>query len=164
MPSTTAYARRARAAKPWIEPIVAVMTLALQCGRSCRSLRNLLPEVIDSQAQPLFEADARLPAQAAACTRVVQCDPIYVALSARPVLWLELVIREHRQLAKEVVDRHRHAGADMKDLSIATVQGGEVGGSRIADVEHVARLLAVAIDHHRLSFQHSAGEDRHHPA
>jgi hypothetical protein len=41
---------------------------------------------------------------------------------------------------------------------------GQVGSGRISDMQHVSRLLAVAVYGHGLSRQHPAGQDRDHPA
>ena len=46
----------------------------------------------------------------------------------------------------------------------SSVEGGEVRGGGVADIEHVARLLAVSVDGHGLAGDHPAGEDRDHAA
>src|SRR2546427_4912296 len=164
MASTTAYARSTLAAKPWMEPSVWVKRRRF--GRRCssRCARNLLTEVVHREAQAFFEVDARLPAELAACTRVVQRDAIDVAFSTRTVVGRRLVIGQEGQLPEQVIHGHRNAAADVVDPARAALERRQVGGGCITDVEHVARLFAVAVDGHGVSRQHPARKNRHHPS
>ena len=51
----------------------------------------------------------------------------------------------------------------MEGSSVTSLQGGEVRCRDVADVEHVARLVAVAVDRHRPALDHPAREDRDDP-
>src|SRR5438094_4892888 len=125
---------------------------------------DLLAEIIDGEAKSLFELDPRLPPQVVMRPPVVQRDPVHVALARRPEERLELVLGQDRQLAKQVVDRDRDAGADVIRASVAFVQGREVRCRDVPDMQHVARLVSIAVDRHRLAFDHPAGKDCDHAA
>src|SRR5260370_9629406 len=119
-------------------------------------------EVVDSQAQPLLELDARLPAELLLGPGVVEGDPVHIAFAWWAEGRLEPVLGEDRELAEKGVGRHRDAGADVEGASVASLERGEVGRRDVADMEHVARLVAVAVDGQRLAFEHPAGEDGDH--
>src|SRR5207247_174634 len=63
---------------------------------------------------------------------------------------------------KHVVHRDRDSGADVVRAAVAPPEGGQVRGGDVPDVQHVARLVAVAVDGDRLALDHPAGEYRHH--
>src|SRR2546428_4039847 len=123
---------------------------------------DLLAEIIDGETQSLLELDPRLPPQVVMRPPVVQRDPIHVALARRPEARLELVLGQDRELAEQVVDGDRDAGADVVRAAVAFVQGGEDRARYVPDMQHVARLVAIAVDRHRLAFDHPAGKDRNH--
>src|SRR5438874_4036551 len=133
-------------------------------GHSGVESSDLGPEILDREAEPFFELDARLPAELLSGAGVVEGDAVHVALATRPILRLELVLGEERELAEEVVHGDRDAGADVVGAAVAALQGREVGDGDVTDVQHVARLVAVAVDGERLAFDHPAGEDGHHAA
>src|SRR5256885_8453102 len=126
--------------------------------------RDLGPEILDREAETFFELYARLPAELLSGARVVEGDAVHVALAARPMLRLELVLREERELAEEVVHGDRDAGTDVVGAAVAALQCREVGDGDVTDVQHVARLAAVAVDGDRLALDHPAGEDGNHAA
>ena len=75
-----------------------------------------------------------------------------------------LVSGQQCELAKQLVDCDVPAGADVIRAALTALQGGEIGRRHVADVQHVARLLAVPIDGDRSAREHPAREDRDHPA
>src|ERR1700757_902146 len=121
---------------------------------------DLVTEVVDGQAQTFLEENARLPAELLLRARVVQRDAVHVAFALRTAARLHLVLGQERELAKEVVDRHRNASADVIGPAVTLVQGRDVGHRYVADVKHVARLVAVPIDGQWLALDHAAGKDR----
>src|SRR5437867_1742267 len=129
-----------------------------------REAGALLAEVVDRQPQPLLEEDLRPPPQLLRSAGVVEGDAVDVALARRPEARLVPVLGEQRELAKQVVDRDRDPGADVVGAAVAFLEGGDVGGRDVAHVQHVARLVAIAVDRDQLVLDHPAGEDRDHAA
>src|SRR3989475_8176304 len=130
--------------------------------RSRTQAGDLLAEIVHREAQSLFELDPRLPPERVVRPPVVERNAVHVTLARRPEPWLELVLGQDRELAEHVVDRDRDAGADVIGAAVASVQSGEVRGRDVADVQQVARLVAISVDRDRLAFDHPAGEDRNH--
>src|SRR2546430_16833889 len=102
--------------------------------------RDLGPEILDREAETFFELYARLPAELLSGAGVVEGDAVHVALAARPMLRLELVLREERELAGEGGHGDRDAGADVGGAAVAALQWRRGGGGHGAGLQAVARL------------------------
>src|SRR5256885_769338 len=122
---------------------------------------DLPAEVVDGQAQSLLELDPRLPAELFSCAPVVKGDAVHIAFARRSEHGLEPVLRQQPDLAEQVIDRHRDARADVEGAAVTPLEGGEVCHRDVADVQHVARLVPVAVDRDRLALDHPAREDGH---
>src|SRR5690348_5186394 len=156
MPSSTAKMTRA------VAPTRCRKTMVSVTGSRPPPLADAAAEVVDGGGQSLLERYRGLPAEVARGAGVVQRDAIHVALAPGTVLRLELVAGQQRELAEELVDGHRVAAADVICADGAVLERGKVGGRDVADVQHVARLLAIAVDGQRAAFDHPAREDRYH--
>src|SRR6266852_36634 len=100
--------------------------------------QHLLAEIVDGQAQALFEIDLRLPAEIIERARIVERDSENVALAPRAIRGLELVVGEEGELAEELVDGHRDTGADVIGAVRSAIQRRDVGDRYVGDVQHVS--------------------------
>src|SRR5438876_1317836 len=125
---------------------------------------DLVAKVVDSEPQAFLEQDARLPRELLRGPSVVERDPVHVAFARRPEHRLALVLGQERELAEQVVDGDRDAAAHVVGASVSAIQGDEVCGRDVADMQHVSRLVAVTVDGDRLVLDHPAGEDSDHSA
>src|SRR5579859_4378875 len=128
--------------------------------RSSASAGNLLAKIVDGQAEPLLERHARLPRQVPSRARIVERNPVDVALSARPVLGFELVVGQDRELPIELVDADVNTSAHVVGSASTVFERRQVCGCHVADVHHVAGLFTVAIDCDGLAREHPARKDR----
>src|SRR5579859_957433 len=159
MPSRTAYKISARASTPWTKTMASIKS---SVSFSVARAGNALAEIVDGQAQPFFQRDARLPRQVPPSTRIVERNPVDVALATRSMVGFELVVGEDREFPAQLVDAHVFAAADVIGPARTAFERRQVRGCCVADVQHVAGLTTVAIDGDGLARQHAACEDRDH--
>src|SRR5438093_928417 len=74
---------------------------------------DLLAEVVDRQAQALLELDLRAPSEMLSGARVVERDPVHVALARRAKPRLEPVLGQERELAKQCIHPDWASGPDV---------------------------------------------------
>src|SRR5438477_2311337 len=157
MPSRTAYRSSARASSEWMKTMASIRP---SISLSSAGAGNALAKIVDRQAEPFFERHARFPRKVPPRACIVKRDPVDIALATRSVLGLELVIGEDRELPVEVVDADVYAAADVIRPARTVFEHRQVRGRRVAHVQHVARLITVAIDGDALARKHAACEDR----
>src|ERR1700693_5689206 len=151
MPSRTANSSSARASTAWMKTIASIKS---GVPLSPAGAGNALAKVVDGQAESLLQRNAWFPHQVSPRTPIVKGDPVHVALPARSVLGFELVVREDRELPIELVDADVYSSADVIRAARAVLERGQVCGRRVADMQHVAGLISVAVDCERLALEH----------
>src|SRR6266568_3295132 len=110
MPSRTAYRSSARASTECRKTIASIKS---SVPPSCSGAGNAIAKVVDRQAEPFFERYAWFPRQFPPGARIVERNPVDVALTTRSMLGFELVVGEDRELPIELVDAHVCAAADV---------------------------------------------------
>src|SRR5437660_4211858 len=129
--------------------------------RKC-TLTPFLVEPLVGPPQPVFERDARLPAELSLGRRRVDDAAALLAGLGWPVRRLDLVAGDRDQPLRERDDVGLAARADVDRADERAVERLQIGAHQILDVHVIAGLLAVAVDARRLAAQELLAEDRHH--
>src|ERR687888_187111 len=115
--------------------------------------RSDTDERVGRQPKALLEPDLGLVAEQPPRRAHVRPGVAHVAGALWEELLLERPLEDPPEHLGQVVHGLGTAARDVEDLAVHAVglRGEEVRGDDVADVREVARLLAVAVDRHRLA-------------
>src|SRR5579859_5194769 len=100
--------------------------------QSPASAGNLFTKIVDGQAESLLERHARLPRKVPARAGIVECNPVHIALPARPVLGCELVVGQEREFPIELVNADCSTSAHVISTASTVFERRQVCGGHIA--------------------------------
>src|SRR6266540_5002126 len=125
-----------------------MLSLAITRRTLTRSGKGALEEGLRGDPQPVFEPDARLPAEQLARPCHVRVRVADVAGARRMQLPLDGKAEDRADRVRELVDAGRAAGGDVDDrpADLLRLRGEQVGLDHVRDEGEVSLLLAVAVD------------------